>query len=62
MLSRQRKNQRGSRAVFLAQLSLYLINRVCFFSWNVDNTRFKFRPALLHVEVVPFFHGKQNMS
>ena len=28
----------------------------------MDNTRLKFRPALLHVEVVPFFHGKQYMT
>lgn len=33
-----------------------------FNSWNVDKTRQRFRPANLHNEVVPFFHGKFSLN
>jgi len=28
-----------------------------YFRRKVDNTRLKFKPAFLHVEIIPFFHG-----
>ncbi|XP_067686159.1 neurobeachin-like protein 1 [Haliotis asinina] len=34
----------------------YFIWRKKLKCWKIDNTRLKFRPALLHNEVVPFFH------
>ena len=31
-----------------------------FDRWDMEKSRLKFPPAVLHVEVVPFFYGKKS--